>query len=882
MPKQSVIFQAFNRGIISKLALARVDLQRLALSAEEQTNWMPRTLGPMMLRPGTAHLGSTRNNQLAKMVPFIFATDDVALVELTNAFMRVWVDDQVITRPSVSSAVTNGNFDTDLAGWTDADESGAVSSWATGGFLSLVGTGPSAAIRRQEITVSGADQNIRHALRIEITRGPVILRVGSTAGADDYVRETSLRPGIHSITLVPSGNFHIELSNTTLNAALVTSIQVEAGGEMILPAPWQSADLAKVRTTQSGDVLFVACEGRQQRRIERRPDDSWSVVLYQSNNGPYLTENTTNTTITATALTGNILLNSSKPIFRSTNVGGIYKLTSVGQRVNITITGDNQFSDPIRVTGVGDSRLFTVTITGTFTATVRVQRSVGAPGAWEDFRSYTAPTNTPLNDELDNQIIFYRVGVKTGEFTSGTINAELLYTLGSISGVARVTGFVNESQVSAEVLKALGGITPTEVWAEGAWSDRRGFPSAVALYEGRLWWAGKDKTWGSVSDAFDNFDPETEGDAGPINRTIGFGPVDTINWLLPVQRLLIGGQGGEFSVKSSSFDEPLTPDNYNLKEFSTQGSAAVAAVKIDSLGVFVQKSGARMFELSFDGNLYDYGSNDLTLLVPEIGEAGITHLAVQRQPDTRVHAVRADGKVAILVYDKLENVRCFVLVETDGVVEDVVVLPGAAEDSVYYVVRRGTLRFLEKWAHESECKGGLISKCLDSHVVYQGAPTTTITGLSHLEGRVAHIWADGADAGTATVSGGQITLASAASNAVVGMTYRARFKSSKLAYASGLGTAILQRKRISQVGFVLADTHKQGIRFGQDYTTMDDMPMIEDYQAVQSDVWETYDHETIEFPGSWDTDSRICLEANAPRPATVLGMAFVIETNDKS
>ncbi|MBP5059137.1 hypothetical protein HUS95_28935 [Pseudomonas chlororaphis] len=884
MPKQSVLFQAFNRGVISRLALARVDLQRLALSAEEQTNWMPRMLGPMMLRAGTAYLGTTRNNLRAKMIPFIFSNADTALIEVTTGMIRVLVSDQPVTRVAVSSAVTNGGFTTDLSGWTDADEVGSVSSWQAGGFLSLVGTGSGAAIRRQQVSVS--DVGKQHALRIVVNRGPILLRVGSSAGADDYIREASLATGSHSLTFTPSGDFHIQLFSRTTNAAYVDSIQVEAAGVMELPSPWFEVDLPRIRHTQSGDVIFLACENYQQRRLERRAGNSWSLVLYSSSTGPYLLENTSNTTITASGLTGNISLSSSTPIFRSNNVGSIYKISSIGQRTTAVITAGNQFSDPIRVTGVGSSRIFTRTVSGTFVATVRLQRSVGAIGAWENIDSFTAPSSGSHNDELDNQIIFYRLGVVAGEFTSGSITVDLIYTLGSITGVARATAVLSETVVEAEVLKSLGGTAATEVWSEGAWSDRRGWPTSTALYEGRLWWAGKDKNWGSVSDAFDNFDPETEGDSGPINRSIGSGPVDTINWLLPLQRLVIGGQGAEISARSSSFDEPLTSSNYNIKECSTQGSSAVAGIKIDSLGLFVQKSGTRVFELAFDGNVYDYSTNDLTLLCPEIGEPGFTHLAVQRQPDTRAHCVRGDGRVAVMVYDKLENVRCFVLVETDGEVEDVAVLPGTVEDNVYYTVKRvingSTVRYREKWARESECRGGTISKCADAHVVYQGVATTVITGLSHLEGKTVVVWADGRDAGTATVSGGQVTLATAASNVVVGLGYRARFKSSKLAYASALGTALLQRKRISQIGFALADTHKQGIRYGQDYTTMDDLPAIEDYELVGNEVWDTYDKETIEFPGSWDTDSRVCLEANAPRPATVLGMAFVIETNDKS
>ncbi|MBP5143491.1 hypothetical protein [Pseudomonas chlororaphis] len=659
MPKQSVLFQAFNRGVISRLALARVDLQRLALSAEEQTNWMPRMLGPMMLRAGTAYLGTTRNNLRAKMIPFIFSNADTALIEVTTGMIRVLVSDQPVTRVAVSSAVTNGGFTTDLSGWTDADEVGSVSSWQAGGFLSLVGTGSGAAIRRQQVSVS--DVGKQHALRIVVNRGPILLRVGSSAGADDYIREASLATGSHSLTFTPSGDFHIQLFSRTTNAAYVDSIQVEAAGVMELPSPWFEVDLPRIRHTQSGDVIFLACENYQQRRLERRAGNSWSLVLYSSSTGPYLLENTSNTTITASGLTGNISLSSSTPIFRSNNVGSIYKISSIGQRTTAVITAGNQFSDPIRVTGVGSSRIFTRTVSGTFVATVRLQRSVGAIGAWENIDSFTAPSSGSHNDELDNQIIFYRLGVVAGEFTSGSITVDLIYTLGSITGVARATAVLSETVVEAEVLKSLGGTAATEVWSEGAWSDRRGWPTSTALYEGRLWWAGKDKNWGSVSDAFDNFDPETEGDSGPINRSIGSGPVDTINWLLPLQRLVIGGQGAEISARSSSFDEPLTSSNYNIKECSTQGSSAVAGIKIDSLGLFVQKSGTRVFELAFDGNVYDYSTNDLTLLCPEIGEPGFTHLAVQRQPDTRAHCVRGDGRVAVMVYDKLENVRCFEL-----------------------------------------------------------------------------------------------------------------------------------------------------------------------------------------------------------------------------
>jgi len=84
----------------------------------------------------------------------------------------------------------------------------------------------------------------------------------------------------------------------------------------------------------------------------------------------------------------------------------------------------------------------------------------------------------------------------------------------------------------------------------------------------------------------------------------------------------------------------------------------------------------------------------------------------------RVHAVLSDGTVALMVRDSAEDVKCWVNVETDGDVEDVVVLPGVTEDRVFYRVRRVldglTVRYHERWALESEARGGALNKMADS------------------------------------------------------------------------------------------------------------------------------------------------------------------------
>ena len=867
---------AFNRGLISPLALARIDLKRTALSAEIMTNWMPRVLGSMMLRPGLEYKHSTKDNAFALHIPFVFAVDDTAIVELTANSMRVMgTDEQIVAYAAVDTSITNGGFTTDLTGWTDEDEGTSASDWTADG-MRLVGTGTQYARRRQVVTVAAGDQNDEHALILNVTRGSGRLKVGSTAGGAEYL-SVSLVPGRYSLAFTPTGDFHIELASLTAANTTIREIAVAAAGDMVVPTPWGEDVLAGLRYDQSGDVIFVAGGDTRQRRIERYGTRSWAVVEYRANDGPFRGINLSTTTMTPTALSGTTTLTASAAFFEGDHVGALLRLSSTGQRIETDFTGNNQWSEPLRIAGVGNGRKFEINRTGTWAGTIRVQRSVSAPGDWVTMTlNYTTSGTSTYDDELDNQIIYYRIGMGAADYTSGTAETRLTSGSGSIRGLCRVAAVTSPTAATVDVLIPFGNLTATLDWWEGVWSTKRGWPSAVSLFDGRLWWAGQDRVWGSVSDAFSTFDDETEGDSGPIARSIGAGPVDTINWLLPLGHLLIGTQGAERVAKSSSFDEPLTPSQFRLTPVSTQGSAAVRAVPIDTTGVFVQRNGSRLYELLYDGGAFSYSAKDLTAIVPDIGRPGVVRLGVQRQPDTRLHCVRSDGRVAILVFDSAEEVTCWILFETDGYVEDVVVLPGPNEDAVYYVVRReidaSTVRYLERWATEAEARGATVTKLADACKRYSGAPATVIPGLEHLEGEFVAVWADGADVGVHEVSAGAITLSTAASEVIVGLTYAAQFKSAKLAHSLKDGTVSLtQRQRIDHVGLILADTHPLGLRYGQDFDTMDDLPLMERHAPIDPGVvHEAYDEDSIEVNGTWTTDARICLEAASPRPCTLL------------
>ncbi len=1009
---------SFNRGEVSKKALARVDVERLRLSAETQVNWMPWVLGPMMLRPGLQYVGGIRNNLACRFIPFVFSNTDLALIELTASKMRVWVvsndTETLVARADVDTVVTNGDFSSST-GWTLTTNGTGASAAISGGKLTMDSpTAGGLAQAKRTVTVSVGDQNVEHAFRITVDRGPVVFRAGSTDGAKDYIADATLETGSHSLAFTPTGgNVFIQIETTTAQEKIVDAITIEATGNMELPTNWVEADLSKVTYHQSGDVIFVACNGQKQQRIERRAVRSWSVVDYKANDGPFAASNGTDITLTPSVQKGNGTLTASRAFFETTHVGCLFRLFSSGQNPQSSIAAENTFTSAIRVAGVGEDRRFSYSITGTWSGTITLQRSIDSESAgFIDVSSFTSNTSSTLADGLSNTVAWYRLGYKTGDYpqlvTNGTFDLDsswtkgtgwtiaagvascdgsqagdsdleqviasltnlasyvvtftvsgysagtitpvvgttagtarsadgtftetivcgastdfalradadfvgsvdvvkvnpttsatcsLTYVGGGDSGIVRVTGWTSTTVVNMEVLSELSSTAATTDWNEGDWSDRVGWPSAVRFYDGRLWWAGRDKIWGSVSDSYNSHDIETEGDSGPINRSVGFGPVDRINWLLDLSRLVVGREGAETSVRSGSFDDPLTPTNFTLKDCSTQGSAGISGVKIDTRGVFVQQSGRKVYDLVFSPEVQDYQARDLTRLHPDIAgepDESFVGLCVQRQPDTQLHLPRDDGQCAVLLNDRDDGVEAWWRIHSSGAngeIEAVAVLPGTVENRVYYCVKRtidgGTVRYLEKLARRDQCRGLPGARCADSHIIYDGTSTTAITGLDHLEGETVVAWgwddADtaGKDLGTYTVASGAITLSEAVQNACVGLAYTAQFKSAKLAYAAQMGTAVNQKKKLNRIGLVLADTHYQGLQFGQNFTRMDHLPQVKDGVATAADtVHEDFDGPMTTLPGNWDTDSRLCLQAASPRPCMVMSAVIDITTNE--
>jgi hypothetical protein len=360
MGKLTTYYHAFNTGVVDKDKLPRIDLQRMRFAAEQQTNFIPLSTGAMFVRPGTGYIGATDSNNEAVLKPFIFGAQDAVLMEFTDQALRLWVDDVLLERGSVTSTVTSGDPVDPTTGWTDISTTGGTLSEATATFgvsgaqLDINSRGGFCGMK-QEVTTSSSGEE--HALRIKVSIDSVLMRVGSSDGADDLISETTLRVGEHSLAFTPAGgSYWVQFERVAYGSAVVETCKVEASGAVSVPATWTEANLSKIRTAQSADVVFVGCGlSLRPQRIERRSNRSWSVVEYAPKDGPWSTAVPSESSLSVTGTDFLETLSASGPAAApDLEVLDIVKLDHSSRTIVTKISAEDEYTDTFRVTGVVD------------------------------------------------------------------------------------------------------------------------------------------------------------------------------------------------------------------------------------------------------------------------------------------------------------------------------------------------------------------------------------------------------------------------------------------------------------------------------------------------------------------------------------------------
>lgn len=743
---------------------------------------------------------------------------------------------------------------------------------------------------RVESVVTTTESGKAVTFKFTVGRNRLILRVGTTSGAQDIVPDTTFDPGNWNITFSPGvTTYYIQFYLRDIGKATLRNLARVAPGDFDLASPYPEEDLPSLRHQQSLNVVYLAHALYAPRVLERRGSASWGIRLYEPTDGPFSALNQSDYTLSPAALTGETTLTASGPLFGEQDVGMLLKVTQAGQYETESVAAAEGATDAIRVSGVGVTRGFTYGVTGTFSGTWVLERSVGNELNYETVDTGTGTkATTTYTDEFDNQVIYYRL--RCSAYTSGTLTFTLQHSQGVTDGIAKIVTVDADNQVTVDVYEPFSKTSASVLWYFGEWSGRYGYPAAVGMHDGRTAWGRGSKYWLSGADAYESHLIGAN-DSDAIARTLT-GRMNSIVWLKGVKNLLAGTTGSEHNITAGQYSEVLTPSTTLSRELATHGMAASDAVKIDRAVVAISRSRKRIYllEEDGDGNLL---AVDLTRLHPDIGGAdGFKEIAFQREPYPRLWCVRNDGQIAVLLLSSDEQIAawCRYTGAGDASFKSVAVIPEQYQDGVYFAIDRGGDNYLiEKLADEEFSEAADVEATyawrLQSAVEYSGASTTTLTGLDHLEGESVYVWGNGRQSGPYTVSSGQITCDHAVTYAIIGLLYEGRYKGPRITWGSQSGSAIVQQKKVVCAGMMLYRTPGGMIRWGRSFVADEMTPLQDKVQdgtiEFDSPVQERTEDLRVNWDASTQTDDRLHISMPGAGPATVLGLVPLVETSER-
>ena len=420
-------------------------------------------------------------------------------------------------------------------------------------------------------------------------------------------------------------------------------------------------------------------------------------------------------------------------------------------------------------------------------------------------------------------------------------------------------------------------------------------PSCVSFYEQRLAFAGTNNNpqtiWFSKAGDYENFTTGTNADDAMI-YTIASNQVNAIRYLKAQRTLVVGTSGGEFTVSADGTDASITPTNVTIKKQSSYGSANVDAVAAGNAILFLQKAKRKIRELAYNFDSDSYVAPDLTILNDAVTESGIVQMEWQQEPDNILWCVREDGQLAALTYQRSEAVVSWhrhILGGSFGsgnsVVESIASISGVLnEDELWCIVKRtingSTKRYVECFSDfDFDETDATAFKFLDSHLTYSGSATTTLSGLSHLEGQTVSILADGSVHANKTVSSGSITLDRSVTKAVVGLSYDSVLQTMRIEGGAAEGTSQGKTKRISKVVLRLFET--VGVKVGPSLSNLETIPFRTTSSNLSAPVETLLEGDKeIEFNDDFNSDGFIFIKQDQPLPASILAIYPTLVTND--
>jgi len=625
-------------------------------------------------------------------------------------------------------------------------------------------------------------------------------RPGSTfiAETKDSSRRSRLVPYIFSTTQA----FILEFGHLYMRAYVQSGGQIlSAGVPYEIETPYTEDMLAEMDYTQGADTMFIFHRGVPIHTLKRIAADFWALGPAPITVAPFDEIGDTfpvSLTLSEVSVGANRTVTASAATFLEGDVGrrithrsGSALITSCLSPTSIKVEITNAFT--AAVMPVGEWELLDSPQVG---ITPSTKEPVGAGCTLSMVQEIGIPEEPGMQAPSSPAIETWRAQ-DVGKFVR--ING----------GMVQITHFYDPLNVYGVIKEELTSVveSPPSAWTLEAsvWNEINGYPGTGALYEQRLAVAGSTRypqtVWGSRSGLFFDFTIGVNADDAFSFSLPSSGQINPIQRMVAAKALMPLTYGGEYTMEGGN-GEPLTPTSVKSNSPSVYGCNFVKPLRIGNEVLFVQRAGRKIRSLAYRIESDTYNAPDLTVLAEHITAPGITDMAYQQEPYSRLWCVRADGKLATLTLDRDEGVIAWTPQHTDGLYESCASIPNATGDEVWCIVQRtvgGQMkRYVERFetTYHTDC----------AIVGADGAGKAVWAGIGHLEGKEVAVRADDVYMGKFTVTGGEIELPRPAFTVEIGLPFSNSITLLRPEIQAGDGTIQGNAQRVHEVSLLLMET----------------------------------------------------------------------------
>jgi hypothetical protein len=418
---------------------------------------------------------------------------------------------------------------------------------------------------------------------------------------------------------------------------------------------------------------------------------------------------------------------------------------------------------------------------------------------------------------------------------------------------------------------------------DNAFTGAGNYPAAVSYFEQRRTLAGTtnkpQNIWmtksGTESDMSYSL-PIRDDDR--IAFRVAAREANTIRHIVPLSGMILLTSGAEWRVTSVNSDA-ITPSSISVRPQSYVGASNVQPAIVNNTLLYCAARGGHVRELGYQQEAGGFITGDICLRAPHLFDGyTIADMAYSKAPQTIAWFISSSGYLLGLTYVPEQQIGAWHWHDTDGVFESCAVVAEGDEDMLYVVVRRtinsASVRYVER-LHTRQFTAQADAFFVDCGLTYQGAAATSITGLSHLEGKTVNILADGAVHPQRTVTGGAITLDAAASTVQVGLPITADLQT--LPIAAPLRDGSFGQSHVKNVNKAWLRVYRSsGIFVGPAFDKLREVKQRTDEPYGSPPALKS-EEMSINLSPSWGDGGQVCIRQLDPLPLTIVCLTAEVE-----